>query len=1000
MENKPFNSNRKPSKEKAQSLSMQAVFGNDYLWRSKAIFPQYKPFRNYVYNALRAARSKSDIGADFVIVDRKNDLRLSTFILVKILSKSLDGKLLPYNEDTYETLTSAGFDLKTEKIETVTVNGKAVPFHMVEESAVVEAGINDKIVVNGNANLEIDTALFVSKSVIYRGNTYEVKKQKVSIPGYNGGNAVDALYPFVEYRLNRDDDDEKAGETTIEIIDDPSFNVSAFDVFFGEGVNQLYFGDVQSPATTFKYVYQNKEMGRIVLKTEDRSIDPKQKVHVCANTTQLTRQLNAIEAITNRPNEFQTPLLNLAATKSKGDPLQEFKPRKISLDYKILTDGAREGTAEQRDFVQKALQTPDFMILQGPPGSGKTTAILELIYQLCKEGKRVLLCASTHVAIDNVLEKIILHKDSEELLETINPVRVGDEYNVYSECVKPYIYSKQIEGREDYSAIMEQSFNLVCGTVIGVLSFPPIKASLDDAKNTSIEPLFDVMILDEASKTTFSEFLVPAVLSKRWIIVGDVKQLAPYVEKNDLVPSLLECPPLKDLNARLGLNMLLTLKSPKKERYVNHAFILPKSAIEYVDQRLDDGLPITAVTNGKISNFNLVTEKDLKNHSPKCAALSADTSTFLIDAELVDSVLELLPAKVTVLHYETNVSVPSLFDRYQILHQRGSFGEAYNHEYDDWSRKVEDEILWRLIRLYELNSDQTSAKKYLNRIQDYRELISDEKNVSDGHDKDGKERFISERAQFDQAIDMLRNIAIPSIITMLQEGIRKGDRYDTILTSGFSEEEKQNRFVRLKYQHRMHPHISRVSREYVYEGQALKDSEYWTSKMDDYPSDNRNRFEVRHVEPSVDTSHNRNEREADAVIQELKKFMEYAESRPKKDQSKYQVAILSFYNGQVITLRKKLQSLFKQKVNYNFHHGNVDVALNTVDKFQGQEADVVYLSTVKSGKRGSVGFLDSVNRVNVAITRAKEKIIVFGDRNFFLRLDDTELLKKVFKEGK
>ena len=53
------------------------------------------------------------------------------------------------------------------------------------------------------------------------------------------------------------------------------------------------------------------------------------------------------------------------------------------------------------------------------------------------------------------------------------------------------------------------------------------------------------MILDEASKTTFSEFLVPGVLSTRWIIVGDVKQLAPYVEKNDLIPTLLTCPALK-----------------------------------------------------------------------------------------------------------------------------------------------------------------------------------------------------------------------------------------------------------------------------------------------------------------------------------------------------------------------------------------------------------------------------------------------------------------------
>ena len=76
---------------------------------------------------------------------------------------------------------------------------------------------------------------------------------------------------------------------------------------------------------------------------------------------------------------------------------------------------------------------------------------------------------------------------------------------------------------------------------------------------------------------------------------------------------------------------------------------------------------------------------------------------------------------------------------------------------------------------------------------------------------------------------------------------------------------------------------------------------------------------------------------------------------------------------------------------------NVHVALNTVDKFQGQEADIVYLSMVQNNR---VGFLDSISRVNVAITRAKEKIIIFGDKEFFQKQDHSELLNKLFKEAK
>ena len=101
---------------------------------------------------------------------------------------------------------------------------------------------------------------------------------------------------------------------------------------------------------------------------------------------------------------------------------------------------------------------------------------MELIYQLALRGKKVLLCASTHVAIDNVLEKIIENKDSRELLSLINPVRVGDENNVYSDCVKDYVYSNihNNVANSDYERLINESFNLVCGTTIGVLNFPLI----------------------------------------------------------------------------------------------------------------------------------------------------------------------------------------------------------------------------------------------------------------------------------------------------------------------------------------------------------------------------------------------------------------------------------------------------------------------------------------------------------------------------------------------
>ena len=70
----------------------------------------------------------------------------------------------------------------------------------------------------------------------------------------------------------------------------------------------------------------------------------------------------------------------------------------------------------------------------------------------------------------------------------------------------------------------------------------------------------------------------------------------------------------------------------------------------------------------------------------------------------------------------------------------------------------------------------------------------------------------------------------------------------------------------------------------------------------------------------------------------------------------------------------------------------------TVDKFQGKEADLVFLSMIKSGQVG-LGFMDSPNRLNVALTRAKYQIVLVGDKEYFKSNKcKSELLRHVAEE--
>jgi superfamily I DNA and/or RNA helicase len=55
------------------------------------------------------------------------------------------------------------------------------------------------------------------------------------------------------------------------------------------------------------------------------------------------------------------------------------------------------------------------------------------------------------------------------------------------------------------------------------------------------------------------------------------------------------------------------------------------------------------------------------------------------------------------------------------------------------------------------------------------------------------------------------------------------------------------------------------------------------------------------------------------------------------------------------------------------------ISINTVDAFQGQERDIIAISFVRSNDKGEVGFLSDIRRTNVAMTRARKRLIMIGD---------------------
>jgi len=83
------------------------------------------------------------------------------------------------------------------------------------------------------------------------------------------------------------------------------------------------------------------------------------------------------------------------------------------------------------------------------------------------------------------------------------------------------------------------------------------------------------------------------------------------------------------------------------------------------------------------------------------------------------------------------------------------------------------------------------------------------------------------------------------------------------------------------------------------------------------------------------------------------------------------IAIITPYRAQVKAL--ELEFLSEKELQ------NYPITINTIDSFQGQERDIVYISLVRSNDAGQIGFLKDYRRMNVAMTRAKKLLVVIGD---------------------
>lgn len=186
--------------------------------------------------------------------------------------------------------------------------------------------------------------------------------------------------------------------------------------------------------------------------------------------------------------------------------------------------------------------------------------------------------------------------------------------------------------------------------------------------------------------------------------------------------------------------------------------------------------------------------------------------------------------------------------------------------------------------------------------------------------------------------------------------------------------------VLLNRQYRMHHHIMQFSNSFFYNNELEADvsvKETLLSLNDE--------FELLHIPIELidtagcsfdewqnpETLSLSNKGEADLLYKHLKLLLEqYMHSG---EMQKINVGIISPYKEQI-------EILSEQLLNFDYSIYPVrKVDVKTIDGFQGEERDVIYISLVRSNANSEIGFLLDIRRMNVALTRAKKKLVVIMD---------------------
>lgn len=342
----------------------------------------------------------------------------------------------------------------------------------------------------------------------------------------------------------------------------------------------------------------------------------------------LNRQFDALNKLVN-PQKLQNKLLKeFIFNSSRANATEEF----VGLNSESLACTPQYIDCQnsqmlslnpsQQEAVVKGLYAKDLCLLQGPPGTGKTTVISELIWQHIRKDQkvRIMLTSQTNLAIDNALNRlfsnsaVIEGSSAWHNMMLIKPIRKADSEKIEDEGL-PFSQERieewaistddektsnnivsrwmnhiaqRIKSNDTFADLLDEWRSALNNPTVSmrktfadqylldsnVLCMTCGKVDSQDFKEYEAGKGFDVVIVDEASKATLPELIMPLCYARKSIIIGDHRQLPPVIFEDDFFKKIREIDP--DLEAELDNHFKHELVDESLfKRLIMHPFLSP-----------------------------------------------------------------------------------------------------------------------------------------------------------------------------------------------------------------------------------------------------------------------------------------------------------------------------------------------------------------------------------------------------------------------------------------